>query len=73
VRSVAEVELAVAVAVVSTVPGGNLAIGALAGLLLHWGSKAFARGLRWRPTEVPTGQAAMQRLVAVMERVVPSG
>lgn len=72
VRSAAELGLAALVAVVAMAAGGNLAIGALAGLALYWGSKWFARTLRWPSSPIPTGQPALRRLVSALERVVPS-
>ncbi|MBM3949107.1 MAG: sulfate permease [SAR202 cluster bacterium] len=72
VRSATELGLAVLAAAAAMASGGNLAIGALAGLALYWAARWLARTLRWPSPSVPTGQPALRRLVSALERLVPS-
>lgn len=73
VRSVAEMGVAAVVAAAATAAGGNLAIGVLVGLLLYWGAKGLSDKMRWRLPLMSAGRLAIQRLVAALERIVPSG
>lgn len=73
VESVAGLSLALVVAVVAMAASGNLAIGALAGMVLYWGARGLSRKYGWQPGIASAGSAALRSLVTTLQRVVPSG
>ncbi|MBI4313066.1 MAG: hypothetical protein HY681_15000 [Chloroflexi bacterium] len=72
VDSTVQLALAAVVAVVSMAFGGNLAVGAAAGLAVYWGARLVARKGRWQPAVASPQKPAFKRVVAALERVVPS-
>ncbi|MBM3945037.1 MAG: hypothetical protein FJ317_06040, partial [SAR202 cluster bacterium] len=72
VRSVSELAVTALVAAAAMAAGGNLAIGAGAGIVVFWGAKWVGSRLGKQMFTAPTGQPAIQRVVAALERIVPS-
>ncbi|MBI2172261.1 MAG: sulfate permease [Chloroflexi bacterium] len=72
VDSTIHLVLAAVVAVVSMAFGGNLAIGAGVGLAVYWTSRFVARRGRRQSAVAPSQKPAFRRVVAALERVVPS-
>ncbi|MFH1140657.1 MAG: hypothetical protein V1724_03070 [Chloroflexota bacterium] len=73
VKTTFQLGLAVLVGAVSTVFGGNLAIGAAVGLALYWSSRWLSRRYGWQPQEGRAAQPVLTRMIGVLERIVPSG
>ncbi len=72
IRTLAQLSVAVLVAAVSMAFGGNLAIGALSGLALYWGSRWLSRRYRWQSLQAAAGHPVPAKLVRALDRVIPS-
>ncbi|MSQ41273.1 MAG: hypothetical protein EXR55_06440 [Dehalococcoidia bacterium] len=73
IRTLAQLSVAVLVAAVAMGFGGNLAIGALSGLALYWGSMWLSRRYGWQLLQAAAAQPVPAKLVGALERVIPSG
>ncbi len=73
IRTLAQLSVAVWVAAVSMAFGGNLAMGALSGLALYWGSRWLSRRYEWRSLQAVAAQPVPAKLVGSLERIIPSG
>ncbi len=71
VESTLHLGLASVVAAMALAFGGNLAIGALAGLALYWGSRYMAAKCQWRPQR-RFQPLRLTSMVAALERIIPS-
>ncbi|MDO8749526.1 MAG: putative sulfate/molybdate transporter [Dehalococcoidia bacterium] len=73
VKTTVQLSLAVIVAAVSTVFGGNLAIGAAVGLALYWSSRWLSKRYGWQPQDGKAAHPFLTRMIGALERIVPSG
>ncbi|MBI4298453.1 MAG: hypothetical protein HY666_01655 [Chloroflexi bacterium] len=73
IRTLAQLSIAVLVAAVSMAFGGNLAIGALTGLAMYWGSRWLSRRYGWQSLQTAAGRPLPEKLVRSLERMIPSG
>ncbi|MBI4306470.1 MAG: hypothetical protein HY678_09160 [Chloroflexi bacterium] len=72
VKATPHLLLVVLIAAVSMAAGGNLAIGAAAGLVLYWGIRWTAARYGLRLADRPAERPVFIRVVGALERIVPS-